>query len=168
MALTDAKDRPVRRPLLRIPARVQTWLESEHGRAQRMASSAFVIRVASAAIIFLSQVFFARWMGSTEFGVYVYVWTCLLVTSELVHLGLPLTAQRFITEYTQRECFDLLRGFLVGSRWLAFAMAVAVSLCGVFAVWLIRQALPLRFGGRGCRPTCSRGGGRSADDRASE
>ena len=42
-----------------------------------MAGTAFVIRVAGAAIIFLSQILLARWMGSVEFGIYVYAWTWL-------------------------------------------------------------------------------------------
>ena len=53
--------------------------------------------------MFLSQILLARWMGSFEFGTYVYVWTWLLLVGDIVHLGVPLTAQRFIPEYTQRN-----------------------------------------------------------------
>jgi O-antigen/teichoic acid export membrane protein len=35
----------------------------------------FLIRVFSAGLIYLSQILLARWMGSFEFGIYVYVWT---------------------------------------------------------------------------------------------
>ena len=96
MALTDANDLPARRPLMRLPARVKTWLASDHGTAQRFAGTAFLIRVASAAVVFLSQILLARWMGSFEFGTYVYVWTWVLLVGDLVHLGVPLTGQRFI------------------------------------------------------------------------
>ena len=41
----------------------------------RAAGGAFLIRVASAAIAFLTQPLLARWMGSDEFGIYAYVWT---------------------------------------------------------------------------------------------
>ena len=78
---------------------------------QRMAGTAFIIRVASAAVVFLSQILLARWMGSFEFGIYVYVWTWLLLVGDIVHLGLPLTAQRHIPEYTQHGALDLLRGY---------------------------------------------------------
>ena len=121
MALTDANELPARRPLIRMPARVKAWLASEHGAAQRFAGTAFLIRVASAAVVFLSQILLARWMGSFEFGTYVYVWTWVLLVGDIVHLGVPLTAQRFIPEYTQRGSLDELRGFLIGSRWITFA-----------------------------------------------
>ena len=40
-----------------------------------------------------AQILLARWMGSFEYGTYVYVWTWLLLTGDIVHLGLPLTAE---------------------------------------------------------------------------
>ncbi len=141
MALTDAKVPLARRPLFRMPARVQAWLAGEHAPTQRMAGAAFIIRVMSAAIVFLSQILLARWMGGFEFGVYVMVSTWLLVASELSHLAFPLTAQRFIPEYTQLGALDRLRGFLTGSRWVAFGTATAVSLVGAFIVRLLETSL---------------------------
>jgi hypothetical protein len=47
-------------------------LDAEHLLAQRLAGTVFLIRVASALLAFGSQVLFARWMGSFEFGIYVY------------------------------------------------------------------------------------------------
>ena len=61
-------------------------------------------------------------MGGFEFGIYVYAWTWLLLVGDIIHLGLPLTAQRTIPEYTQRGELDRLRGFLIGSRWIVFAV----------------------------------------------
>jgi O-antigen/teichoic acid export membrane protein len=116
MAITDIDTPPARRPLARIPERVKAWLASDHGKAQRFAGTAFLIRVASAAVVFLSQILVARWMGSFEFGTYVYVWRWVLLLGDVVHLGVPLTGQRFIPEYTQRQSFNDLRGYLIGSR----------------------------------------------------
>ena len=149
MALTEARQQPARRPLLRLPARVQAWLAGEHAAAQRMAGAAFVIRVGGAAIIFLSQVLLARWMGGFEFGTYVYAWTWVLLVGDIIHLGLPITAQRYMPEYTQRGEFDRLRGFLAGGRWMVFATGTAVAILGALAVhtldrWLDRHiVLPL-------------------------
>jgi len=139
MALTDIKDLSARR--LRLPARLQAWLASEHAPAQRMAGMAFIIRVAGAAVVFLSQILLARWMGGYEFGVYVYAWTWLLLIGDIIHLGLPLTAQRYIPEYTQRNAFDLLRGFLFGSRWTVFATGTAVAVLAAVAVRAFEQTL---------------------------
>lgn len=142
MAITDVKDaKPAPHLLLRLRQRVVDWLDGEHALTQRMAGNAFVIRVASAGILFVSQILLARWMGGAEFGTYVYVWTWLILLGDLVHLGVPLTAQRFVPEYTQAKSFDLLRGFLTGSRWIAFAAATAIALLGAAIVHALEASL---------------------------
>jgi O-antigen/teichoic acid export membrane protein len=141
MAIAEMKERPTQGALLRLPARIQAWLASEHAPAQRMAGMAFLIRVAGAAIIFVSQVMLARWMGSTEFGIYVYAWTWLLLVGDLIHLGLPLAAQRTVPQYTESGDFDRLRGFLFGSRWLAFAIGTLVALAGAVALRAVESRL---------------------------
>ena len=134
MAIIDAKDPPARRPSQALSARLQAWLAGDHGVARRMAGTAFVIRVASSGVVFLSQILLARWMGSFEFGIYVYVWTWLLLLGDLVHLGLPLAAQRHIPEYIHRNQLDLLRGYLIGSRWLTFGLGTAAAILGAAIV----------------------------------
>jgi O-antigen/teichoic acid export membrane protein len=97
--------------------------------------------VASAGLLYLSQVLFARWMGSFEFGVYVYVWTWVLLIGTLADFGLAIAAQRFIPQYAERKAFDLLRGFLVGSRWLVFALATVLAAIGALGVLAIEPWL---------------------------
>jgi O-antigen/teichoic acid export membrane protein len=121
--------------------RLRALLSGEHASMRRMAGTAFIIRVASAAVVFLSQILMARWMGSFEYGTYVYVWTWLLLVGDIVHLGLPLSAQRVIPEYTQRGAFDLLRGYLIGSRWLTFGLATAAAVLGAAVVYSIAGSL---------------------------
>ncbi len=41
---------------------------SDHSVARRGAATAFAIRIAGAAVAFLSQIILARWMGRYEFG----------------------------------------------------------------------------------------------------
>jgi O-antigen/teichoic acid export membrane protein len=106
----------------------------EHGAAKKIAGTAFSVRVGSAGITFATQVLLARWIGSNEFGAYVYVLTWLLLAADVVHLGLPLTAQRFIPEYSQSHALDLLRGYVSGSRWLTFAAGTAVAVIGALLV----------------------------------
>jgi O-antigen/teichoic acid export membrane protein len=146
VALTDSED--VERSRMRIflaarLARVRTWLRdgSDRSLAQRTAGTAFLIRVASAGLLYLSQVALARWMGSFEFGVYVYVWTWVLLIGTLADFGLAIAAQRFIPEYAEGKAFDLLRGFLVGSRWLVIAIATAMAALGAVGITLIEPWL---------------------------
>src|SRR3954465_3504643 len=80
---------------------------SDSSLARRLAGAAFLIRVVSALLAYLSQIFLARWMGGFEFGIYVYVWTWVLLIGGMVDLGLGSAAQRFIPEYTEHKSFDL-------------------------------------------------------------
>ena len=141
MALTESENLPARAPTFRLPSPLRAWLSSERGAIQRMAGAAFVIRVAGAVVIFLSQILLARWIGGVEFGIYVYAWTWLQMVGDIIHLGLPLTAQRIVPEYTQRNDLDGLRGFLLGSRWIVFATATAVAVLGAYAVHALERSL---------------------------
>ena len=67
---------------------------SNSSLVRRLAGAAFIIRVASAAIAFISQILLARWMGSFEFGVYIYAWTWVLLIGGMADLGLASAAQR--------------------------------------------------------------------------
>ena len=141
-----------------IPATLLTklrrWLSdhSDHSLAQRVASTAFLIRVVAAALAFISQVMLARWMGSHEFGIYVYVLTWVMLFGGLVDIGLASSAQRFIPQYTEKTAWPYLRGFLSGSRWLTFCIALAISAIGALAIhaldhWLDEYTIiPLYIG----------------------
>jgi O-antigen/teichoic acid export membrane protein len=129
------------------PARIlQTLRErladgSDRSVAQRSAGSAFIIRVAGAALIFLTQVILARWMGGHEFGIYVYVWTWVILFGDLTDLGLASAAQRFIPQYTRAAALEMLRGFIAGSRLLTVSTATAAALVGFGAIKLLEPYL---------------------------
>jgi O-antigen/teichoic acid export membrane protein len=122
----------------RLKARI---LNAEHLLVQRLSGTVFLIRVASAVLAFGSQVLLARWMGSFEFGIYVYVWTWVLLLGQLIDLGLGTAAQRFIPEYRERGLFALLRGFNAGSRWFATGIALCVAAVCAGCVWLLEPWL---------------------------
>lgn len=126
-----------------LSARIRHWLSDNGDRslAQRVAGTAFLIRIASAALAYLTQIAMARWMGSHEFGIYVYVWTWVMMLGGAVDLGLASSAQRFIPNYTGASATEHLRGFLSGSRWLAFVIATVLSLVGFGAVQVLKPWL---------------------------
>ena len=98
-------------------ARVKELLadRGENSIARRMAGTAFLIRVFGAGVMYFSHILLARWMGSFEFGVYVYVWTWLVLVGGLAPFGIAYSAQRFMPEYGAAKDLDRLRGFLAGS-----------------------------------------------------
>lgn len=105
--------------------------------AQIVAGKVFMVRVANAMLALLSQVLLARWMGSFEFGIFIYVWTWVLMIGALSDMGLSSSARRFIPEYTELKAYDKLRGFLSGSCWLALGIATAIGAAGAAAVMLL-------------------------------
>ena len=83
----------------------------------------------------------ARFMGRFEFGIYIYVWTWVLMVGALSDVGLSSAARRFIPEYTELDQPDLLRGFLSGTKWLAFAVASVIGIVGAVVVTLLAPHL---------------------------
>src|ERR1700690_1675389 len=120
-------------------ARVRAILSerSDSRLAQLVAGKVFLLRIASAFLALVSQVLLARWMGQFEFGIYIYVWTWVLMIGALSDLGLSSAARRFIPEYVELKAFDRLRGFLSGSRCLAFGIATAIGFTGALGVTAI-------------------------------
>ena len=127
----------------RILARLKAILtdRSENRLAQLVAGKVFLLRASSALIALGSQVLLARWMGSFEYGIFIYVWTWVLMIGALSDMGLSSAARRFIPEYTELKSPDLLRGFLSGSRQIAFVIATAIGAFGAIVVSLLQPYL---------------------------
>lgn len=109
--------------------------DGDFSLARRLAGAAFLIRVAGAVLAFVSQIALARWLGSFEFGIYVYVWTWVLLICGMVDLGLGSAAQRLIPEYIEHRSFALLRGFLRGSLLLASSIATTVGIVAALIIY---------------------------------
>jgi O-antigen/teichoic acid export membrane protein len=103
----------------------------ERACAQRAALFAFGIRVASAGIAFVSQIFLARWVGAFEFGIFAYVWVWVFILGSLSTCGLNTSVLRFIPDYRDASKFNLLRGFVGASRLTVVAVSSLLALMGV-------------------------------------
>src|SRR5437868_4403911 len=113
-----------------VMARLRALLggSSEASVTRRLAGTIFIIRVSSAALAYFSQILLARWMGSSDYGVYVYVWTWVLMLGSMMDFGIAVSAQKLIPEYRTRGDHDLLRGFLSGGRWMTFVVSSIAAL----------------------------------------
>lgn len=105
------------------------------------ASTAFFIRIANAAIAYLSQIIMARWMGAFEYGIYVYVWTWVLLIGTVADLGFAITAQRVIPTYMQEKQFDRIRGFIHSSRWIPGGFVTFLALVSAGIIWLLADTM---------------------------
>ena len=127
---------------------------------QRDALMAFFVRIASAGILYLSQVVLARWMGAFEYGTYVFVWTWVLVLSGLSHLGLPTLMIRLVPQYLEQGEHPLLRGLLRGGRAVTLLAGTVVAFAALVPIWLLCErlnshyALPLCLA-LACVPLCA-------------
>jgi O-antigen/teichoic acid export membrane protein len=117
-------------PTDRLTARLQAMLggSSEASLTRRLAGTIFIIRVVSAALAYFSQILLARWMGGSDYGIYVYVWTWVLLLGSMMDFGISASAQKIIPEYRAGGDHALLRGFLSGSRWMTGMVSAALSL----------------------------------------
>ncbi len=111
------------------------------GEAGRVTVIAFAIRVVSAAIAFLSQVLLARWMGTFDYGIYVLVWTAMVIAGNLSCLGFHTSVIRFIPEYLERGMLAELRGILLTSRLFVLLASTAFAAIGAGAVWLLSDRI---------------------------
>ena len=120
-AIEDHLDSPASGLVTSILAQALNIYSSngERERTQRNAILAFAVRCASAALLYLTQIVLARWMGETEYGIYVFVWTWVLILGGMSHLGLSLASIRLAPVYRETNDFDRLRGLMRGARFAA-------------------------------------------------
>ncbi|BAM87197.1 putative polysaccharide export protein, PST family [Bradyrhizobium oligotrophicum S58] len=154
MAVTDARNAPASTGLAaRLKARLAAFGGSgEASLTRRLAGTIFLIRVLSAGLAYLSQILLARWMGGSDYGTYVYVWTWVLLLGSMLDFGIASSAQKIIPDYRTSGEQALLRGFLSGGRWLTLATSsiAALLLAGLIALlspWIdAGERLPLYIG----------------------
>ncbi len=131
MLVTDAQPAAASSPgtIARLRARLSGLLggSSEATVTKRLAGTIFIIRVLSAGLAYFSQILLARWMSGSDYGVYVYVWTWVLLLGSMMDFGISASAQKIIPEHRTRGEHALLRGFLAGSRWMTLAVSAVIS-----------------------------------------
>ena len=101
----------------------------------RIAIFAFGIRVLSAAIAYLSQVFLVRWMGAFEYGIFIGVWVAAVILGGIACLGFQTGIIRFISEYRTSGEHDYLRGAITGSLSWAVLASTLIAIAGSAGVY---------------------------------
>ena len=111
----------------------------------RSALLAFAIRVASAGIIFVSQIILARWMGTFEYGIYTYIWVWLCVIAVLAPLGTSTAVVRFIPEYIEHGKHAAALGFLRFGRYLSLGIGILCLVAGLATLATDSAFIPAHY-----------------------
>jgi O-antigen/teichoic acid export membrane protein len=119
--------------------------DGERARTQRDALLVFAVRVFSAGLLYLTQIVLARWMGGFEYGVYVSVWTWVLILGAMSHLGLNLASLRLAPVYRETHDFAHLRGLVRGVRCVALAGGTIIMAAGLAGVWIFQDQIQNHF-----------------------
>ncbi|NKL97776.1 MULTISPECIES: oligosaccharide flippase family protein [Rhizobium] len=125
--------RPIGGRTLRLLAAVLTE-RGERAAAQRMALTAFSIRILSAALAFVSQIVLARLMGEYEYGIFVFVWVLVVVFGDLSCLGFHTAIVRFLPQYRAAGAFEEIRGLTGTARIFALLSGTAVLAAGMLGL----------------------------------
>ncbi|MDL2409527.1 oligosaccharide flippase family protein [Rhizobium calliandrae] len=107
----------------------------EKAVSQRMALIAFAIRIAGAALAFVSQIVLARMMGRFEYGVFVFVWVLMILFGNLACLGFPTAIIRFLPQYDASGDHGAIRGVTTIARRFVLAVAGGLALLGMAALY---------------------------------
>jgi len=135
----DATSTPGQHPLAHMLVAVRAILAAgdDRTRTQRDALSAFLVRIVSAGLLYATQIVLARWIGIAEYGIYVFVWTWVLVLGGLSHLGLNLAVIRLLPSYRETGQVALMRGLVRGSRLVALGLGTLVAAAGLLGLVLL-------------------------------
>ncbi len=95
------------------------------------AAAVFGVRILSAVLAFGVQIFLARALDLTEYGVYVTLWTWLIILSNVAAFGFSDTSIRFIPRYSFRGKHAWVKGFLATGYRTVVLCSILVSLTGL-------------------------------------
>lgn len=130
-----------------VTARIEGLLhdKSEHADAQRMALTAFGIRIASAAIAFFSQIVQARMMGEFEYGIFVFVWVMVILVGNMSCLGFHSMVVRYLPLYRSEGDHGSLFGIATTARILSVSLAIAVALTAMIGLTVFGADIPAYY-----------------------
>lgn len=95
-------------------------------------------KAGGAASVFVLQLVLARLLGVTDYGVYVYAFSWVLVLTMLSRLGMDMGLTRMVAQYRSSQAWGALRGVLIWAIRNTFFASLTIAL---IAIYLIYQVL---------------------------
>jgi O-antigen/teichoic acid export membrane protein len=107
------------------------------GGLSRGAALSLGIRVVGTGLLYGLHVALARWLGSGEYGTYVFAISWTSVLAQFGKMGLPSAALRFVPAYHTNDERAGLYGFLSTGRRLVLAGTGGLAALGIAVVLLV-------------------------------
>ena len=99
------------------------------------------IRILGAGLTYGSMVLLARWLGSTDFGIYAYVLVVITLLGLAFSFGFNSSGLRFISSYLARQKLRRLSGFLRQSYKLVALCSVLGAVAGAGVVFALKGVI---------------------------
>ena len=127
----------------RIAARLRAILgeKGDFATVLRGAGLVLIIRILASAVGYASMILLARWMGSSEYGLYSFAIAWMTLLAYPATLGLPGAAVRFVAQYAAANDWQHVVGFMKVSSWLAFGCGALVATLAIAAVLYFKSYL---------------------------
>ena len=107
----------------------------------RGAGLALIIRILASAVGYASMVLLARWMGSSEYGLYSFAIAWMTLLAYPATLGLPGATVRFVAQYAAANDWQHVVGLMKVSSWLALGCGALVATLAIAAVLYFKSYL---------------------------
>jgi O-antigen/teichoic acid export membrane protein len=98
------------------------------------AGQVLIIRILANTVGYASMILLARWMGSSEYGLYSFAIAWMTLLAYLATLGLPEAALRFVAQYATANDWQHVSGLMKVSSSLAFGCGALVATFAIPAV----------------------------------
>ena len=100
----------------------------------------FGLRVTYTGLTFIINIFLARSLGSSEFGIYIYAFTWVSLLDMIATVGLENLMVREVALYTSQKSWGLFRGLLRRADQIVFCVSFSIGLLAIAIAWNVWQA----------------------------
>ncbi|MCP4071967.1 MAG: oligosaccharide flippase family protein [Hyphomicrobiales bacterium] len=119
--------------------RISYYLRSNRNIAD--AAITLIVRILAALLAYGVHVLIARFLAMEQYGIYVTMWTWLVVAHILGVFGFSESCLRFLPRYTQRKQYHWAIGFLKTGFWFSTLGAAFVGVAGLLTIWAFKDTI---------------------------
>lgn len=105
----------------------------------------FSSRLSGAILVFITQIYLARWMGAEQFGYYVYAFSLCTLISIICCLGYPAAGLRIIGHNLAHNGLAYIHGFIQHAWRVIAGFSLIAGCTGAALVIVMQDRIPAGF-----------------------